>query len=27
VAELGQRLKLRHDPDLSLNYLGYAQKT
>ena len=24
VAELGQRLKLRHDPDLSLNYLGYA---
>jgi 2-polyprenyl-6-hydroxyphenyl methylase/3-demethylubiquinone-9 3-methyltransferase len=26
VAELGQRLELRHDPDLSLNYLGYAQK-
>jgi len=27
VAELGQRLELRHDPDLSLNYLGYAQKS
>lgn len=27
VAELGQRLELRHDPDLTLNYLGYAQKT
>jgi 2-polyprenyl-6-hydroxyphenyl methylase/3-demethylubiquinone-9 3-methyltransferase len=26
VAELGQRLELRHNPDLSLNYLGYAQK-
>jgi len=26
VAELGQRLELKHDPDLSLNYLGYAQK-
>lgn len=26
VAELGKRLELRHDPDLSLNYLGYAQK-
>jgi len=26
VAELGQRLELRHGPDLSLNYLGYAQK-
>lgn len=26
VAELGRRLELRHDPDLSLNYLGYAQK-
>jgi 2-polyprenyl-6-hydroxyphenyl methylase / 3-demethylubiquinone-9 3-methyltransferase len=27
VAELGSRLALRHDPDLSLNYLGYARKT
>ncbi len=26
VAELGRRLELRHDPDLSLNYLGFAQK-
>lgn len=26
VAELGQRLELKHGPDLSLNYLGYAQK-
>ena len=26
VAELGRRLELRHGPDLSLNYLGYAQK-
>jgi 2-polyprenyl-6-hydroxyphenyl methylase/3-demethylubiquinone-9 3-methyltransferase len=26
VAELGRRLELKHDPDLSLNYLGYAQK-
>lgn len=26
VAELGQRLQLRHSRDLSLNYLGYAQK-
>jgi len=26
VAQLGQRLKLKHDPDTSLNYLGYAQK-
>ena len=26
VAELGRRLELNHDPDLSLNYLGYAQK-
>ena len=24
VAELGQRLELKHSPDLSLNYLGYA---
>ena len=27
VAELGSRLQLKPDPDLSLNYLGYAQKT
>jgi len=27
VAELGRRLELKHDPDLSLNYLGYAQKS
>ena len=27
VAELGRRLELRHGPDLSLNYLGYAQKS
>jgi 2-polyprenyl-6-hydroxyphenyl methylase/3-demethylubiquinone-9 3-methyltransferase len=26
IAQLGQRLELKHDPDLSLNYLGYAQK-
>jgi hypothetical protein len=26
VAQLGQRLELKHDPDCSLNYLGYAQK-
>lgn len=26
VAELGRRLELRHSRDLSLNYLGYAQK-
>jgi 2-polyprenyl-6-hydroxyphenyl methylase/3-demethylubiquinone-9 3-methyltransferase len=26
VAELGRRLELKLDPDLSLNYLGYAQK-
>lgn len=26
MAELGRRLELKHDPDLSLNYLGYAQK-
>ena len=26
VAELGRRLELKHDPDLSLNYLGYARK-
>jgi len=26
VAELGHRLELKLDPDLSLNYLGYAQK-
>jgi 2-polyprenyl-6-hydroxyphenyl methylase/3-demethylubiquinone-9 3-methyltransferase len=26
-AELGRRLKLMLDPDLSLNYLGYARKT
>jgi len=26
VAELGRRLELKHNPDLSLNYLGYAQK-
>jgi len=26
VAELGRRLELRLDPDLSLNYLGYARK-
>ncbi len=26
VAQLGKRLELKHDPDLSLNYLGYAQK-
>ena len=25
--ELGRRLELRLDPDLSLNYLGYARKT
>ena len=25
-AELGRRLKLKLDPDLSLNYLGYARK-
>ncbi|HSL44570.1 MAG TPA: bifunctional 2-polyprenyl-6-hydroxyphenol methylase/3-demethylubiquinol 3-O-methyltransferase UbiG [Anaerolineales bacterium] len=25
-AELGRRLKLRLDPDLSMNYLGYARK-
>jgi len=25
-AELGRRLKLKLDEDLSLNYLGYAQK-
>ena len=25
-AELGRRLELKLDPDLSLNYLGYAQK-
>jgi hypothetical protein len=24
VAELGHRLELKLDPDLSLNYLGYA---
>jgi 2-polyprenyl-6-hydroxyphenyl methylase/3-demethylubiquinone-9 3-methyltransferase len=27
VAELGRRLKLKLDPDLSLNYLGYARKS
>ena len=27
VAELGRRLELKLDPDLSLNYLGYAQKS
>lgn len=27
VAELGRRLELKHGPDLSLNYLGYAQRT
>jgi len=27
VAELGRRLELKHGPDLSLNYLGYARKT
>ncbi|MCJ7435673.1 MAG: hypothetical protein MUO77_19495, partial [Anaerolineales bacterium] len=27
VAELGRRLELKLDPDLSLNYLGYARKT
>ncbi len=27
VAELGRRLQLRLDRDLSLNYLGYARKT
>jgi hypothetical protein len=26
VAELGRRLELKLDPDLSLNYLGYARK-
>ena len=26
VAELGRRLELKLDPDLSLNYLGYAHK-
>jgi 2-polyprenyl-6-hydroxyphenyl methylase/3-demethylubiquinone-9 3-methyltransferase len=26
VAELGRSLELKHDPDLSLNYLGYASK-
>jgi hypothetical protein len=26
AAELGRRLTLKHDPDLSQNYLGYAQK-
>jgi hypothetical protein len=26
VAELGRRLELKLDPDLSLNYLGYACK-
>ena len=26
VAELGSRLVLRHDPDLSLNYLGFGRK-
>jgi len=26
VAELGRRLELKHSPDLSQNYLGYAQK-
>ncbi len=26
VAELGRRLELKHDSDLSLNYLGYARK-
>jgi 2-polyprenyl-6-hydroxyphenyl methylase/3-demethylubiquinone-9 3-methyltransferase len=26
IAQLGHRLELKHDPDLSLNYLGYAQK-
>jgi 2-polyprenyl-6-hydroxyphenyl methylase / 3-demethylubiquinone-9 3-methyltransferase len=26
-AELGQRLELKLDPDLSLNYLGYARKS
>jgi len=26
VAQLGHRLELRHDPDCSLNYLGFAQK-
>jgi hypothetical protein len=26
VAELGRRLELKHDPDLSLNFLGYARK-
>jgi 2-polyprenyl-6-hydroxyphenyl methylase/3-demethylubiquinone-9 3-methyltransferase len=26
IAELGKRLELRRDADLSLNYLGYAQK-
>jgi 2-polyprenyl-6-hydroxyphenyl methylase / 3-demethylubiquinone-9 3-methyltransferase len=27
AAELGRRLELKHGADLSLNYLGYAQKT
>ena len=26
VAELGRRLELKLDPDLSLNYLGYARR-
>ena len=26
VAELGRRLELRLDPDMDLNYLGYARK-
>ena len=26
-AELGRRLQLKLDPDLSLNYLGYARKS
>ena len=27
IAELGRRLELKLDPDLSLNYLGYARKS
>lgn len=26
VAELGSKLELKHDPDLSLNYLGFGEK-